>query len=111
MTDQEGSAQLLPSCQAKTSSMVCAVAARVAHVSSWAGSVHGPYPVGNPSAQPDMKLAIPSPEAGARDQSFRLILKPEIWGREARIRGRGFASRTSMNFSRGRKRRAAAFAL
>src|SRR5712671_4333575 len=55
-------------------------------VVSWAGSVQGPYPVGNPSAQPDMKLALPSPEAGARDQSFRMILKPEIWGREARLR-------------------------
>ena len=55
-------------------------------VTSWAGSVQGPYPVGNPSAQPDMKLAIPSAEAGARDQSFRMILKPELWGREARLR-------------------------
>jgi lysophospholipase L1-like esterase len=55
-------------------------------VVSWAASVQGPYPVGNPSAQPDMRLAIPSAEAGVRDQSFRLILKPEIWGREARIR-------------------------
>ena len=55
-------------------------------VVSWAGSVQGPYPVGNPSAQPDMKLALASPEAGAKDQSFRLIIKPEIWGREARIR-------------------------
>src|SRR5262245_9217028 len=55
-------------------------------VVSWVGSVQGPYPVGNPSAQPDMKLALPSPEAGAKDQSFRLIIKPEIWGREARIR-------------------------
>ncbi len=55
-------------------------------VVSWAGSAQGPYPVGNPSAQPDMKLAIPSPESGARDQSFRMIVKPEIWGREARIR-------------------------
>ena len=55
-------------------------------VVSWAGSVQGPYPVGNPSAQPDMKLVFPSPEAGARDQSFRMILKPEIWGRDARLR-------------------------
>jgi len=30
-------------------------------VVSWAGSVQGPYPVGNPSAQPDMKLALASP--------------------------------------------------
>ena len=55
-------------------------------VVSWAASAQGPYPVGNPSAQPDMKLALPSPETGAHDQSFRLIVKPEIWGREARLR-------------------------
>src|SRR5262249_10052104 len=55
-------------------------------VVSWVGSVQGPYPIGNPSAQPDLKLAFPSVEAGARDQSFRMIVKPEIWGTEARVR-------------------------
>jgi arylsulfatase A-like enzyme/lysophospholipase L1-like esterase len=55
-------------------------------VVSWVGSVQGPYPAGNPSMQPDLKLAFPSAEAGARDQSFRLIVKPEIWGRQARLR-------------------------
>src|SRR5215510_6390476 len=55
-------------------------------VVSWIGSVQGPYPTGNPSAQPDLKLAFPSVEIGARDQSFRLIVKPEIWGPEARLR-------------------------
>ncbi len=71
--------------------VLCAAQAQAADepkkwVASWTASVHGPYPAGNPSAPPDMKLAIPSAEAGARDQSFRLILKPEIWGREARLR-------------------------
>ena len=55
-------------------------------VVSWVGSIHGPYPIGNPSAQPDMKFAFPSAEVGARDQSFRMIVKPELWGREARLR-------------------------
>jgi lysophospholipase L1-like esterase len=55
-------------------------------VVSWVGSAQGPYPTGNPSAQPDLKLAFPSVEAGARDQSFRLVLKPELWGPEARLR-------------------------
>jgi hypothetical protein len=41
-------------------------------VTSWAGSVPGPYPIGNPLAQPDLRVAFPSPEIGARDQSFRL---------------------------------------
>jgi len=55
-------------------------------VVAWAGAIQGPYPVGNPSAQPDMQLAFPSAETGARDQSFRMIVKPEIWAREARLR-------------------------
>jgi lysophospholipase L1-like esterase len=53
---------------------------------TWAASVQGPYPVGNPSAQPEQKFAFPVPEAGARDQTFRLIVMPEIWGRRARLR-------------------------
>ena len=53
---------------------------------SWAASVQGPYPIGNPSAQPNQKFAFPSPEAGARDQTFRLIVLPDIWGKQARLR-------------------------
>jgi hypothetical protein len=53
---------------------------------SWVASAQGPYPVGNTSAQPDQRFAFPSPEAGARDQTFRLIVKPNIWGRQARLR-------------------------
>jgi lysophospholipase L1-like esterase len=55
-------------------------------VTSWAASVQGPYPVGNPSAQPVQKFAFPVPEAGARDQTFRLIVMPEVWGKQARLR-------------------------
>jgi len=55
-------------------------------VVAWAGSAHGPYPVGNPSAQPDQRFAFPSAEAGANDQTFRLMVRPDIWGREARLR-------------------------
>ena len=55
-------------------------------VTSWAASVQGPYPVGNPTAQPDLRFALPSQEVGARDQTFRLIVKPELWGRQMRLR-------------------------
>jgi lysophospholipase L1-like esterase len=48
--------------------------------------VQGPYPVGNPSAQPVQKFAFPTPEAGARDQTFRLIVLPDIWGKQTRLR-------------------------
>jgi lysophospholipase L1-like esterase len=55
-------------------------------VTSWTASVQGPYPVGNPSAQPDLRFAFPSATVGARDQSFRLIVQPDIWGPQARLR-------------------------
>jgi len=55
-------------------------------ITSWVASAQGPYPVGNPSAQPVLKFAFPTPEAGARDQTFRLVLMPEIWGKQARVR-------------------------
>ena len=53
---------------------------------AWTASVQGPYPIGNPSAQPDQRFAFPSPETGARDQTFRLVVRPDIWGRQARFR-------------------------
>ncbi|MGE0224414.1 MAG: GDSL-type esterase/lipase family protein, partial [Acetobacteraceae bacterium] len=55
-------------------------------VAAWTAAVHGPYPIGNPTAQPDMTFALPSAERGACDQTFRLILRPDVWGRRARIR-------------------------
>ena len=55
-------------------------------VVSWTGSVHGPYPIGNPSAQPDQRFAFPSTQTGANDQTFRLIVRPDIWGQQARLR-------------------------
>ena len=64
-----------------------AVAAPAMHwVTSWTGSAQGPYPSGNASAQPSLSLAFPVPAAGARDQSFRLIVRPDIVGGRMRIR-------------------------
>lgn len=55
-------------------------------VAAWMGAVQGPYPIGNPSAQPDLSLAFPVPEQGAQDQTFRLMVRPDIWGTHVRIR-------------------------
>src|SRR5690348_5985730 len=55
-------------------------------VTSWAASAHGPYAYGNASAQPNLRFAFPDPATGAHDQSFRLMLLPDIWGRQARVR-------------------------
>jgi lysophospholipase L1-like esterase len=53
---------------------------------SWAASAHGPYPSGNPNAQPDQSFAFPDAQAGARDQSFRMMVRPSLWGRSVRLR-------------------------
>ena len=53
---------------------------------SWAASVHGPYPSGNAVAQPELKFAFPSPEMGADDQTFRLIVRPDLWSDQLRLR-------------------------
>jgi lysophospholipase L1-like esterase len=55
-------------------------------MTSWAASAHGPYPSGNPSAQPDQRFSFPESQRGARDQTFRLIVRPDLWGRQTRIR-------------------------
>ena len=55
-------------------------------VATWAASPHGPYPSGNPSAQPDLSAAFESAAAGAVDQTFRLAIKPDLWGRTIRVR-------------------------
>ena len=52
----------------------------------WAGADQGPYPSGVPSAQPDLGFAFPHPETGSHDQSFRLVVKPDLFGRQMRFR-------------------------
>lgn len=53
-------------------------------VTTWTASVHGPYPTGNASAQPDLRWAFPSPQA--HDQTFRLMVRPDLWTRRIRLR-------------------------
>ena len=55
-------------------------------IPAWIASVQGPYPIGNPTAQPNLGFAFPDAAQGARDQVFRLIVKPDFFGRQARIR-------------------------
>lgn len=53
---------------------------------SWTASVHGPYPSGNPVAQPVLDKAFESAERGAVDQTLRLIVRPTLWGPRIRLR-------------------------
>jgi len=61
--------------------------AKASHwVAAWTASAHGPYPAGFPAAQPELKFAFPDAARGANDQSFRMIVRPDVWGEQARIR-------------------------
>jgi lysophospholipase L1-like esterase len=55
-------------------------------VTAWTASAQGPYPSGYPSAQPNLSFAFPDPATGAHDQSFRLIVRPDVWAPSTRLR-------------------------
>jgi hypothetical protein len=55
-------------------------------ITAWTASVQGPYPSGFALLQPDLSLVFPDPSRGADDQSFRMIVRPDLWGGQARIR-------------------------
>jgi lysophospholipase L1-like esterase len=60
--------------------------AQLKWVASWAASAHGPYPSGNASAQPILSFAFAEATTGANDQTFRLLLRPDLWGQRVRLR-------------------------
>jgi len=59
-----------------------------AWIASWAASAHGLYPSGTAVAQPNLSFAFPTPEAN--DQTFRLIVRPNLWGETFRLRFSNF---------------------
>lgn len=54
-------------------------------VAAWTAPVHGPYPAGNPVAQPVLDRVFDA-QRGATDQTFRLIVRPSVWGQRVRLR-------------------------
>jgi lysophospholipase L1-like esterase len=59
-------------------------------IASWAASAHGLYPSGTAVAQPDLEFAFPSADIGANDQTFRLVVRPDLWGERFRVRFSNF---------------------
>lgn len=56
-------------------------------IATWAASPQGPYPAGAAVAQPDLSFALPTGStSGAIEQTFRLIIKPDLWGDIIRLR-------------------------
>ena len=50
----------------------------------WTGSSHGPYPAGNPVAQPDLSKILAGNTAA--DMTMRMVVKPGLWGKRVRLR-------------------------
>lgn len=55
-------------------------------VTVWTASAQGAYPVGSAVAQPDLSMAIPQPEKGLVNQSFRIPIKPALAANKFRLR-------------------------
>jgi lysophospholipase L1-like esterase len=53
-------------------------------ITSWAASPQGPYPSGAAVAEPDLSFAFPT--RSANDQTFRLIVRPDLWSSQMRVR-------------------------
>jgi lysophospholipase L1-like esterase len=67
-------------------------------IASWAASAHGLYPSGTAVAQPDLEFAFPSADTGANDQTFRLIVRPNLWGERFRVRFSNFFGTKAVTF-------------
>ena len=55
-------------------------------VTSWIASAQGRYSKCNPSAQPNISAVFPVAAQGAKNQSFRMMVKPELWSPQTRVR-------------------------
>src|SRR6266852_6202955 len=70
-------------------------------IASWAASAHGLYPSGTAVAQPDLEFAFPSADTGANDQTFRLIVRPNLWGERFRVRFSNFVGAGTVTIPTG----------
>lgn len=53
---------------------------------SWAASIEGGYPRGNPVLPTNLEFAFPGLIPKANNQTFRLVISPTIWGHSGRLR-------------------------
>ncbi|HEX4583741.1 MAG TPA: GDSL-type esterase/lipase family protein [Burkholderiaceae bacterium] len=65
-------------------------------ITSWAASPQGPYPSGAAVAQPDLSFAFPT--SSANDQTFRLIVRPDLWSSQMRVRFTNLVGNQAITF-------------
>lgn len=64
----------------------CASAMALEWRTAWTASMENAYPVGYPSGMHELGLVFPDAAKGAVDQSFRMMARPDVWGKTARLR-------------------------
>jgi len=80
----KGAARALSACLlAVVMAAPVAATAATKWVTSWAASPQGPYPSASPVAQPTLTTVFPN--NAASDQTFRLIVRPDLWTSRTRI--------------------------
>ena len=55
-------------------------------VTTWSGVAHGTYPLSTAVLQPVLTFAFPNATTSANEQSFRMIVRPTVWGDTFRFR-------------------------
>ena len=55
-------------------------------VTTWSGVAHGTYPLSTAVLQPVLTFAFPNGTTSANEQSFRMIVRPTVWGDTFRFR-------------------------
>jgi len=55
-------------------------------LTTWAGVAHGTYPLSTAVLQPVLTFAFPNGTTSANEQSFRMIVRPTVWGDTFRFR-------------------------
>jgi lysophospholipase L1-like esterase len=55
-------------------------------VTTWSGVAHGTYPSGTAILQPNLTFAFPGETTSANNQSFRMMVRPTVWGETFRLR-------------------------
>ena len=55
-------------------------------LTTWAGVAHGTYPLSTAVLQPVLTFAFPNGTTSANEQSFRMMVRPTVWGDTFRFR-------------------------
>jgi lysophospholipase L1-like esterase len=69
---------------------------RESWITVWTGSIQGPFPIGTAPPQPQLNSAFLAADVKARNQTFRMIVRPSFFRKAARLRFSNWASSSAV---------------